>query len=441
MTNHSEEFLRAKYRFETLQLHTGQEQADPATDARAVPIYATTSYVFQDSAQAAGRFALTEGGNIYSRLMNPTSDVFEKRIAALEGGVGALATASGSAAIDYSIRNIASAGDHIVASSTLYGGTYNLFANTLPESGITTTFVDGSNPQNFADAIRANTKAIYLESLGNPNSDIIDLEAVSGIAHANGIPVIVDNTFATPFLFRPLEHGADVVVHSATKFIGGHGTVIGGVIVDGGTFDWTRNDKFPGLSKPNPSYHGIVFAEACGNLAYILKIRTTLMRDTGACISPFNSFLLLQGIETLSLRVERHVENALKVVEYLNAHPQVAKVNHPSLSTGRERELYEQYYPNGGASIFTFELNGTEEQARRFTESLRLFSLLANVADVKSLVIHPASTTHSQMNEEELAQAGIKPVTIRLSIGTEHIDDIIGDLEQAFAAVRQGKDA
>lgn len=441
MTNHSEESLRANYRFETLQLHTGQEQADPATDARAVPIYATTSYVFQDSAQAAGRFALTEGGNIYSRLMNPTSDVFEKRIAALEGGVGALATASGSAAIDYSIRNIASAGDHIVASSALYGGTYNLFANTLPESGITTTFADGSNPQNFADAIRPNTKAVYLESLGNPNSGIIDLEAVSGIAHANGIPVIVDNTFATPFLFRPLEHGADVVVHSATKFIGGHGTVIGGVIVDGGRFDWTRNDKFPGLSKPNPSYHGIVFAEACGNLAYILKIRTTLMRDTGACISPFNSFLLLQGIETLSLRVERHVENALKVVAYLDAHPQVAKVNHPSLSTGRERELYEQYYPNGGASIFTFELNGTEEQARRFTESLNLFSLLANVADVKSLVIHPASTTHSQMNEGELAEAGIKPTTIRLSIGTEHIDDIIGDLEQAFAAVRQGQDA
>lgn len=429
------------YRFETLQLHVGQEQADPATDARAVPIYATTSYVFQDSAQAAGRFALTEGGNIYSRLMNPTSDVFEKRIAALEGGVAALATASGSAAIDYSIRNIASAGDHIVASSTLYGGTYNLFANTLPESGITATFVDGSNPQNFADAIRPNTKAVYLESLGNPNSDIIDLKAVAEIAHANGIPVIMDNTFATPFLFRPLEHGADVVVHSATKFIGGHGTVIGGVIVDGGTFDWKQNDKFPGLSKPNPSYHGIIFAEACGNLAYIMKIRTTLMRDMGACISPFHSFLLLQGLETLSLRVERHVENALKVVEYLNSHPQVLKVNHPSLATGRGRELYERYYPNGGASIFTFELKGTEEQARRFTESLELFSLLANVADVKSLVIHPASTTHSQMNEGELVEAGIKPTTIRLSIGTEHIDDIIGDLEQAFAAVRQGQDA
>lgn len=424
------------YRFETLQLHAGQEQADPATDARAVPIYATTSYVFKDSAQAAGRFALTEGGNIYSRLMNPTSDVFEQRIAALEGGVGALATASGSAAIDYAIRNIASAGDHIVASSTLYGGTYNLFANTLPESGITADFVDGSNPHNFAAAIRPNTKAVYLESLGNPGSDIIDLEAVSGIAHANGIPVIVDNTFATPYLFRPLEHGADIVVHSATKFIGGHGTVIGGVVVDGGRFDWAQNNKFPGLARPNPSYHGIVFTEACGNLAYILKIRTTLMRDMGACISPFNSFLLLQGLETLSLRVERHVENALKVVEYLSRHPQVAKVNHPSLASGRQKELYERYYPNGGASIFTFELNGTEEQARRFTESLKLFSLLANVADVKSLVIHPASTTHSQMDGEELAGAGITPVTVRLSVGTEHIDDIIADLEQGFAAVK-----
>lgn len=424
------------YRFETLQLHAGQEQADPATDARAVPIYATTSYVFKDSAQAAGRFALTEGGNIYSRLMNPTSDVFEQRIAALEGGVGALATASGSAAIDYAIRNIASTGDHIVASSTLYGGTYNLFANTLPESGITADFVDGSNPHNFAAAIRPNTKAVYLESLGNPGSDIIDLEAVSGIAHANGIPVIVDNTFATPYLFRPLEHGADIVVHSATKFIGGHGTVIGGVVVDGGRFDWAQNDKFPGLARPNPSYHGIVFTEACGNLAYILKIRTTLMRDMGSCISPFNSFLLLQGLETLSLRVERHVENALKVVEYLSRHPQVAKVNHPSLASGRQKELYERYYPNGGASIFTFELNGTEEQARRFTESLKLFSLLANVADVKSLVIHPASTTHSQMDGEELAGAGITPVTVRLSVGTEHIDDIIADLEQGFAAVK-----
>ncbi len=424
------------YRFETLQLHAGQEYADPATDARAVPIYATTSYVFRDSAQAAGRFALTEGGNIYSRLMNPTSDVFEQRIAALEGGAGALATASGSAAIDYAIRNIAAAGDHIVASSTLYGGTYNLLANTLPESGITADFVDGSNPRNFASAIRPNTKAVYLESLGNPGSDIIDLEAVSEIAHANGIPVIVDNTFATPYLFRPLEHGADIVVHSATKFIGGHGTVLGGVIVDGGTFDWGQNDKFPGLTRPNPSYHGIVFSETCGSLAYILKIRTTLMRDMGACISPFNSFLLLQGLETLSLRVERHVENALKVVEYLSRHPQVAKVNHPSLAQGEQKALYERYYPNGGASIFTFELDGTEEQARRFTESLELFSLLANVADVKSLVIHPASTTHSQMDGKELEEAGIKPVTIRLSIGTEHIDDIIADLGRGFAAVK-----
>ncbi|MPM00565.1 L-methionine gamma-lyase [bioreactor metagenome] len=371
------------YKFETLALHVGQETADPVTDARAVPIYATTSYVFKDSAQAAGRFGLSEGGNIYTRLMNPTSDVFEKRIAALEGGVGALATASGSAAIYYAIVNIAASGDHIVSSRTIYGGTYNLFSNTLPDAGIETTFVDGSEAQNFADAIRPNTKALFLESLGNPNSDIIDLEAVSAIAHANGIPVIIDNTFSTPYLFRPLEHGADVVVHSATKFIGGHGTVMGGVIVDGGTFDWAQSGKFPGLCKPNGSYHGIVFTEACGNLAYILKIRTTLMRDTGACISPFNSFLLLQGLDTLSLRVERHVENSLKVVEFLKWHPQVAKVNHPSLSVDHEKELYDRYYPKGGASIFTFELKGTEAQARRFTESLELFSLLANVADVK----------------------------------------------------------
>ncbi|RGY99855.1 O-acetylhomoserine aminocarboxypropyltransferase/cysteine synthase family protein [Clostridium sp. AM58-1XD] len=422
------------YRFETLQLHVGQENADPATDSRAVPIYATTSYVFRDSAQAAGRFGLTEGGNIYTRLMNPTSDVFEQRIAALEGGAGALATASGSAAITYAIRNIAGAGDHIVSASTVYGGTYNLLANTMKEVGIETTFIDGRDPKNFAQAIRPNTKAVYLESLGNPNSDIIDLEAVSAAAHSNGIPVIIDNTFATPYLFRPLEHGADIVVHSATKFIGGHGTVMGGVIVDGGTFDWSRNDKFPGLSKPNPSYHGIVFTEA-GNLAYILKIRTTLMRDTGACISPFNSFLLLQGLETLSLRVERHVENALKTVAFLKNHPLVSKVNHPSLSSGKEKELYDKYYPNGGASIFTFEINGTEEQAKRFTESLKLFSLLANVADVKSLVIHPASTTHSQMTEEELRSAGIQPTTVRLSIGTEHIDDIIADLSQAFESI------
>jgi len=424
-----------RYKFETLQIHVGQENPDPATDARAVPIYATTSYVFRDSAQAAGRFGLTEGGNIYTRLMNPTSDVFEKRIAALEGGAGALATASGAAAITYAVQNIAKSGDHIVSSETLYGGTYNLFANTLREWGIETTFVVGGEPGNFEKAIKPNTKAIFLESLGNPNSDIIDIERVSEIAHNNGIPVIIDNTFATPYLFRPIEHGADIVVHSATKFIGGHGTVLGGVIIDSGKFDWAQNDKFPGLSKPNPSYHGVIFTEAVGNLAYIIKIRTTLMRDTGATISPFNSFLLLQGLETLSLRVERHVENALKVVDYLSKHPQVAKVNHPSLGSGEAKELYDRYYPKGGASIFTFEIKGSEEQARKFTESLRLFSLLANVADVKSLVIHPASTTHSQLTSGEMLRAGIKPATVRLSIGTEHIDDIIADLEHGFESI------
>lgn len=423
------------YKFETLQLHAGQEEPDSATDARAVPIYATTSYVFKDSKQAAQRFALSEGGNIYSRLMNPTSDVFEQRMAALEHGAAALATASGSAAIDYAIRNIVTCGDHIVSSSTVYGGTYNLFANTLTDSGITTSFVDGSDPKNFEAAIQDNTKAVYLESLGNPNADIIDLETVSEIAHRHGIPVIVDNTFATPFLFRPLEHGADIVVHSATKFIGGHGTVMGGVIVDGGRFDWTQNDKFPGLSKPNPSYHGIVFTQAVGNIAYIMKIRTTLMRDQGACLSPFNSFLLLQGLETLSLRVERHVENAVKVVDFLQKQPKVAAVHHPSLAQGREKELYDLYYPQGGASIFTFEIKGSEEQARTFTESLSVFSLLANVADVKSLVIHPASTTHSQMSAQELAAVKITPKTVRLSIGTEHIDDILEDLRQGFEAI------
>ncbi len=427
------------YKFETLQLHAGQEEPDSATDARAVPIYATTSYVFKDSKQAAQRFALREGGNIYSRLMNPTSDVFEQRMAALENGAAALATASGSAAIDYAIRNIVTCGDHIVSSSTVYGGTYNLFANTLTDSGITTSFVDGSDPKNFEEAIQDNTKAVYLESLGNPNADIIDLEAVSEIAHRHGIPVIVDNTFATPFLFRPLEHGADIVVHSATKFIGGHGTVMGGVIVDGGRFDWEQNDKFPGLSKPNPSYHGVVFTQAVGNIAYIMKIRTTLMRDQGACLSPFNSFLLLQGLETLSLRVERHVENAGKVVDFLQKQPKVAAVHHPSLAQGREKELYERYYPKGGASIFTFEIKGSEEQARTFTESLSVFSLLANVADVKSLVIHPASTTHSQMSAQELAAVKITPQTVRLSIGTEHIDDILEDLRQGFAAISAGK--
>ncbi|SEH39023.1 O-acetylhomoserine (thiol)-lyase [Ruminococcus flavefaciens] len=426
----------SNYKFETIQVHAGQEKPDPATDARAVPIYATTSYVFKDSAQAAGRFGLTEGGNIYTRLMNPTSDVFEQRIAALEGGAGALATASGSAAISYAIQNIATAGDHIVASIDLYGGSFNLLNNTLREQGLTTTFVDPSDPENFEKAIKPNTKLLYAETLGNPNSDVLDIEAISAIAHKHGIPLIVDNTFATPYLLRPIEHGADVVVHSATKFIGGHGTVMGGVVIDSGKFDWAQNDKFPGLSKPNPSYHGVVFTEACGNLAYILKLRTTLMRDQGATISPFNSFLLLQGLETLSLRLERHTENALKVVDFLKNHPQVAKVNHPSLETGRAKELYDNYFPNGAASIFTFEIKGTAEDAKKFTESLELFSLLANVADVKSLVIHPASTTHSQLTEEELLAAGIKPTTVRLSIGTEHIDDIIADLQHGFDAVK-----
>ncbi len=426
----------SKYKFETIQVHAGQEKPDPATDARAVPIYATTSYVFKDSAQAAGRFGLTEGGNIYTRLMNPTSSVFEERIAALEGGAAALATASGSAAITYAVQNIARAGDHIVSSANLYGGTYNLFANTLKDQGLDVTFVDPSDIDAFEKAIKDNTKLLYAETLGNPNSDVIDIEAIAAVAHKHGIPLVVDNTFATPFLLRPIEHGADIVVHSATKFIGGHGTVMGGVVVDSGKFDWTQNDKFPGITEPNPSYHGVVFSKACGNLAYILKLRTTLMRDQGATISPFNSFLLLQGLETLSLRVERHVENALKVVEYLKNHPQVEKVNHPSLATGKEKELYKKYFPNGGGSIFTFEIKGDAEKAKKFTESLELFSLLANVADVKSLVIHPASTTHSQLSEEELLAGGIKPNTVRLSIGTEHIDDIIADLEHGFEAVK-----
>ena len=428
--------MKNNYKFETIQVHAGQESPDPATDARAVPIYATTSYVFKDSATAAGRFGLTVPGNIYTRLMNPTSSVFEERIAALEGGAAALATSSGSSAITYAIQNIATAGDHIVSSTNLYGGTYNLFATTLREQGLTTTFVDPSDPENFEKAIKENTKLLYAETLGNPNSDVIDLEAIAAIAHKHGIPFIVDSTFATPYLLRPIEHGVDIVVHSATKFIGGHGTVMGGVIIDGGKFDWAQNDKFPGLSKPNPSYHGVVFTEACGNIAYIMKIRTTLMRDQGAVISPFNSFLLLQGLETLSLRVERHVENALKVVDFLKNHPQVENVNHPSLQTGRAKELYDKYFPNGAASIFTFEIKGDADTAKKFTESLELFSLLANVADVKSLVIHPASTTHSQMNEEELLAAGIKPNTIRLSIGTEHIDDIIADLQHGFEAVK-----
>ena len=404
------------YKFETLQLHVGQEHPDPATDARAVPIYATTSYVFKDSAQAAGRFGLTESGNIYTLLMNPTSDVFEKRIAALEGGAAALAVATGSAAITYAVQNIARSGDHIVSAANLYGGTYNLFANTLSEQGIKSTFVDPSDPANFEKAICDNTKLLFAESLGNPNSDVVDLQAIAGIAHKHGIPFIVDNTFATPYLLRPIEYGVDIVVHSATKFIGGHGTVMGGVIVDSGNFNWAENGKFPGLSKPNPSYHGVVFTEAAGNLAYIIKIRTTLLRDQGAAISPFNSFLLLQGLETLSLRVERHVSNSLKVVEYLKKHPQVEKVNHPSLATDRAKELYDIYFPNGGASIFTFEIKGGAEAAKKFTESLEVFSLLANVADVKSLVIHPASTTHSQLSEKELIAGGILPTTVRLSV-------------------------
>ncbi|MBR5971495.1 MAG: O-acetylhomoserine aminocarboxypropyltransferase/cysteine synthase [Paludibacteraceae bacterium] len=424
------------YKFETLQVHVGQEQPDSATDARAVPIYATTSYVFKDANQASGRFGLTEGGNIYTRLMNPTSDIFEKRIAALEGGVAALATASGSSAITYAIQNIATTGDHIVSASNLYGGTFNLLSHTLKEQGLTTTFVDPTNPENFEKAIKENTKLLYAETLGNPNSEVIDLAAIANIAHKHGIPFIVDSTFATPYLLRPIEYGVDIVVHSATKFIGGHGSVMGGVIVDAGKFDWAQNDKFPGLSQPNPSYHGVVFTQAVGNLAYIIKARTTLMRDQGAAISPFNSFLLIQGLETLSLRVERHVENALKVVDFLKNHPQVAKVNHPSLEQGRAKELYNKYFPKGAGSIFTFEVKGTAEDAKKFTESLELFSLLANVADVKSLVIHPASTTHSQLSEEELLSVGIKPTTVRLSIGTEHIDDIIADLQHGFDSIK-----
>lgn len=396
-----------KYRFETMQLHVGQERPDPATGARAVPIYATTSFVFEDSAQAAGRFALTEEGNIYTRLMNPTTDVLEKRMAALEGGAAALAVASGSAAIAYAVQNIAPAGSHIVSAANLYGGTVNLFSNTLREQGIEVTFVDHSRPENFEKAIRENTRLLYAETLGNPNGDVVDLEAVADIAHRHGLPLIVDNTFATPYLLRPIQYGADIVVHSATKFIGGHGTVMGGVIVDGGKFDWTANDKFPGISRPNSSYHGVIFSQAAGNLAYITKLRTTLLRDQGACLSPFNSFLLLQGLETLSLRVERHVENALKVVEFLKNHPRVEAVHHPSLAEGRAGDLYHRYFPKGAGSIFTFDIRGNGEDARKFTEKLELFSLLANVADVKSLVIHPASTTHSQLSVEELAAAGI----------------------------------
>jgi len=426
----------SKYKFETIQVHAGQEKPDPATDARAVPIYQTTSYVFPSSKSAADRFALTEAGNIYTRIMNPTWNVFEQRVAALEKGAAALALSSGAAATAYAIQNIARSGDHIVADTQIYGGTYNLFANTFKDMGIETTFVDGSDPENFKKAIKQNTKAVFFESLGNPNSTIVDIEAVSKIAHNSGIPVIIDNTFATPYLLKPLELGADIIIHSATKFIGGHGTTIGGVIVDGGKFDWAQNDKFPGLSKPNPSYHGIVFTDAVKNLAYIIKARTTLLRDMGAALSPFNAFLLLQGLETLSLRVERHVFNALKTVDFLKNHPQVEKVNHPALAGHRDHALYSRYFPNGAGSIFTFEIKGGAEKAKLFTEKLGLFSLLANVADVKSLVIHPASTTHSQMSEQEMLESGIKPNTIRLSIGTEHIDDILDDLKQGFEAVK-----
>jgi len=420
------------YRFETLQLHAGQETPDPTTGARAVPIYQTTSYVFENCAQAENRFNLSEGGNIYTRIMNPTNDVFEKRIAALEGGVGALALASGAAAVTYAILNIAHSGDHIVSSQAIYGGTYNLFAHTLPEFGITTTFVDSDDVSNFEKAIQSNTKAIFIESLGNPNSNVIDIEKVAEIAHKHKIPLIVDNTFATPYLLRPIEYGADIVVHSATKFIGGHGTTIGGVVIDSGKFDWEASGKFPSLTEPNPSYHGVRFTQAVGALAYIIKLRTTLLRDTGSSLSPFHSFLFLQGLETLSLRVERHVYNALKVVEFLSKHPKVEKVNHPALEDNPYHELYKKYFPKGAGSIFTFEIKGDANTAKQFIDKLQIFSLLANVADVKSLVIHPASTTHSQMTAEELLASGIKPNTIRLSIGTEHIDDILEDLAQAL---------
>ena len=424
-------------KFETLQLHVGQEEADPVTDARAVPIYATSSYVFHNSEHAAARFGLSDPGNIYGRLTNPTEDVFEKRIAALEGGVAALAVASGAAAITYTIENLAQAGDHIVAANNIYGGSYNLLEHTLPQYGITTTFVDALDLDAFDKAIQDNTKALYVETLGNPNSEVTDIEALAKIAHAHKIPLVVDNTFATPYLVRPIEYGADIVVHSATKFIGGHGTAIGGVIVDSGKFDWEASGKFKSLTEPNPSYHGISFTKAVGPAAFVTKIRAILLRDTGATISPFHAFIFLQGLETLSLRVERHVENALKVVDYLNNHPQVEKVHHPAVTGDKtQQELYKKYFPNGGGSIFTFEIKGDDKTAKDFIDHLGIFSLLANVADVKSLAIHPASTTHSQLSTEELLEQGIKPNTVRLSIGTEHIDDIIEDLELAFQAVK-----
>lgn len=424
-------------RFETLQLHAGQESPDPVTDARAVPIYQTSSYVFHNSDHAAARFGLSDAGNIYGRLTNPTENVFEQRMAALEGGVAALAVASGAAAIAYTFQNLAHAGEHIVAAQNIYGGTYNFLAHTFAEYGVTTTFVNPFEEGAFENAIQKNTRAIFVETLGNPRSEVIDIEAVAQIAHAHKIPLVVDNTFATPYLVRPIEHGADIVVHSATKFIGGHGTTIGGVIVDGGKFDWEASGKFPSLTEPNPSYHGISFTKAVGAAAFVTKIRAILLRDTGATLSPFHAFLFLQGLETLSLRVERHVENALKVVEYLSNHPQVETVHHPAVTTElKQRELYQKYFPNGGGSIFTFEIKGDARKAMDFIDNLELFSLLANVADVKSLVIHPASTTHSQLNETELEEQGIRPNTIRLSIGTENIDDIIQDLEEAFKAVK-----
>ena len=422
-------------KFETLQLHVGQENPDPVTDARAVPINQTSSYVFRNSDHAEARFGLADAGNIYGRLTNPTEDVFEKRIAALEGGVAALAVASGAAAITYTIENLAQNGDHIVAAKNIYGGSYNLLEHTLPQYGITTTFVE-PEPEAFEAAIKDNTKALYIETLGNPNSDVADIEAIAKVAHAHKIPLVVDNTFATPYLVRPIEYGADIVVHSATKFIGGHGTTIGGVIVDSGKFDWEASGKFASLTEPNPSYHGISFTKAVGPTAFVTKIRAILLRDTGATLSPFHAFIFLQGLETLSLRVERHVQNALKVVEFLNNHPQVERVNHPAVSTdSKQQELYKKYFPNGGGSIFTFEIKGDDRKAKDFIDNLEIFSLLANVADVKSLVIHPASTTHSQLSAEELEEQGIKPNTIRLSIGTENIDDIIEDLEEAFKAV------
>ena len=425
----------SEYRFETLQLHVGQEQPDPATDARAVPIYQTTSYVFRNSKHAADRFGLADAGNIYGRLTNSTQDVLEKRLAALEGGSAALAVASGAAAITYTIEALAANGGHIVAQKTIYGGSYNLLAHTLPQYGVEATFVDAHNLSEVEGAIKDNTRAIYLETLGNPNSDIPDIDAISEIAHKHGLPVVVDNTFGTPYLIRPFEHGADIVVHSATKFIGGHGTTLGGVIVESGKFDYKASGKFPNITAPNPSYHGVSFYDVVGPAAFVTYIRAILLRDTGATISPFNAFLLLQGVETLSLRLDRHAENTKKVVEFLSNHPKVEKVNHPSLPDHPDHELYKRYFPNGGGSIFTFNIKGGQEEAWKFIDNLQIFSLLANVADVKSLVIHPASTTHSQLSEEELLDQGIKPNTIRLSIGTEHIDDIIADLEKGFAAI------